>query len=124
MSSAQVTKTIPTLTSASSGADFAARPKIMRRPAQFSSPSPVIIVQAPMLNPPTETNSVMATQSWQDDGRFAIALVVVVVAINLLASMWLVPAAPPHLKPVMTAEREIVPAVTILNEMNPPESYQ
>lgn len=117
---------MPTLTSAPSASDTTARPKIMRRPAQFSSPTPILIVQEPALNTPVDQpheSLTITVKAWQDDGRFALALVLLLMAFNLLVSVWLAPVAS-HVQPVATTTPSVAPAVTILNELNPSESSQ
>ena len=79
-------------------------------------------MQEPALNAPIEITTNTPQKPWQDDGRFAIALVLLLVAVNLLASAWLSPAEP-SAKPVVSPQLK-APAVTILNELNPPESNQ
>ena len=79
-------------------------------------------MQEPALNAPIEITPNTAQKPWQDDGRFAIALVLLLVAINLLASAWLSPAQP-QAKPVVSPQLK-APAVNILNELTPPESNQ
>ena len=61
-------------------------------------------------------------KAWQDDGRFAIALVLLLIALNLLVSVWLAPVL--TIQPVAAPIPQAAPAVTILNELNPPESNQ
>ena len=100
-----------------------ARPKVMRRPPQFSSPTsatrqPATILadqhlDAPALDaamPTTPASSI--TRPWQDDGRFAVALLAIVITVNVMVGMWLVaitkPAADPNqaqaAKPVAGAD--------------------
>ncbi len=127
MSSSVTIKNIPTLTSTSSAADSVVRPKIMRRPAQFSHAEPIVIVQSPSLNTPPEKADIatsIPSKPWQDDGRFAIALVLLLVAVNLLVILWLTPAAPPPAMVHSQTPEAGIPGVTILNELNPPESNQ
>jgi hypothetical protein len=115
---------MPNLSSTSAAGEAAARPKIMRRPPQFSSPTNVIINQEPALNLPSLTQPEVVPLPWQDDGRFAIALVFLLVVINVLAVAWLVPSTPVAKSTFTTTQKAATPVVTILNELNPPESYQ
>jgi len=110
-------------------ADGQARPKIMRRPAQFSTtnaeiiphgilhPMPNITAEAPLLPNPTPE------RSWQDDGRFALTLLAIVISINLALSAWLSGITPTNPTPVANAPAKPM-NVVILNELNPPESNQ
>jgi len=65
------------------------RPKVMRRPANFSAatasrPMPFEPLPADLLpTPPTHA----AARSWQDDGRFGLAMLVVVMMVNLLLTL-------------------------------------
>lgn len=83
-------------TSSNAPADEAGnRPKVLRRPAQFSRKS------APVVAVPDTTPLVVSTPrvakqapvstatAWQEDGRFGVMLIVVVALINLLLSLLL-----------------------------------
>lgn len=73
----------------------------MRRPAQFSSPS-----ASPTNNNTTPDLRLDAAQAapqplgaplprpWQDDPRFAIALLAIVIIVNVALSLWLSPSTP------------------------------
>ncbi len=86
--------------------EFAVRPKVLRRPAHFQSsltesPAPVFIplqqhvaINAEKPAPPF--------RAWQDDGRFAITLLALVIGVNLLVSAWLAAISPLPLKPTAT----------------------
>jgi hypothetical protein len=89
--------------------DSTARPKISKRPAQFSSPAarassvtalaPLLTPEAPMSAPATAAS---AHKPWQDDGRFAVALLTIVLLVNLIVSYWLsqVQPATPQKNPI------------------------
>lgn len=82
-----------------------ARPKVLRRPTQFSGSTPVtedlraestsdVVIAAFPLTERTQTKKPQATRpfahrAWQDDGRFAITLLAVVVIVNTVLAMWL-----------------------------------
>lgn len=76
------------------------KPKILRRPAQFSSPaSAPLASNTPDLR--IDTSQAMPQQTtantprpWQDDPRFAIALLTIVIAVNVALSFWLAPSTP------------------------------
>lgn len=75
----------------------AARPKVMRRPAHFAGSAPETSNVVPMavmrvepLIPETTPALIPAvTHSWQDDGRFGIALIALLLLINSTAILWL-----------------------------------
>lgn len=75
-----------------------ARPKLLRRPAQFSAPTDAPgsteIVLHPTLSLPTPIESTPAppARSWQDDGRFGFLMLAIVLVTNLVLMAWL-----PHL---------------------------
>ncbi len=82
-----------------------ARPKLLRRPAQFSSPvtptqaiptppSTELTAQpVPALPTPLEFSIPSTTgRSWQDDGRFGVMMIAIVLLTNLVLMLWL-----PHL---------------------------
>jgi hypothetical protein len=98
-----------------------ARPKVMRRPAQFSSSrSPTTSPNAPVtgainlqdtridstplpqLSPPAP-----ATKLWQDDARFGIAMLTIVVLVNLALILWL-----PHMRTTLAPIAPITPIIT------------
>lgn len=94
---AQLVKPLPT-------AEPLARPKVMRRPTQFSSaPAPVFTPPpAPTPNladerlPEPKSTLPAATpapRGWQDDARFGLLLVLTLVVVNAALMLWL-----PHLK--------------------------
>lgn len=73
----------------------------MRRPAQFSSPtsSSTNNITTPDLRLDTAQVAPQALGSpmprpWQDDPRFAIALLTIVILVNVALSLWLSPATP------------------------------
>lgn len=78
-------------------ADGSVRPKVMRRPAQFASkalpaqPLPALLTQTDAAEP---TKTALHTRAWQDDGRFAITLLAIVILINVVVSAWLSAIAP------------------------------
>lgn len=76
------------------------KPKILRRPAQFSSPAaPSHDRATPDLRLDTAAPAAPLTTSplprpWQDDPRFAIALLTIIIVVNLALSLWLSPGSP------------------------------
>ncbi len=103
----------------------------MRRPAQFSTTQaeiishslprhqPHIAAEAPPITSPAPE------RPWQDDGRFAITLLILVIAINLVLSTWLTGIPRTTTPPVVASDVTTKPtAPVILNELNPPESNQ
>lgn len=76
------------------------KPKILRRPAQFSSPAapshdsatPDLRLNAPPLASQHATTSL--PRPWQDDPRFAIALLAIIIIVNVALSLWLSPRSP------------------------------
>jgi hypothetical protein len=78
------------------------RPKVMRRPAQFASraitpqPLPALLTQ---VDAPTNTKTVLHTRAWQDDGRFAMTLLAIIIVINVAVSAWLSAMTPLSLTP-------------------------
>lgn len=76
----------------------AARPKVMRRPAQFSKAAPPAMADTPHLPIPVAPEPpaprAMRSHPWQEDGRFGLALVAILLAVNLALMLWL-----PHLVP-------------------------
>jgi hypothetical protein len=68
-----------------------ARPKIMRRPAQFSGSLPAAIPALPAIAAaPTKPETAPTRPAWQDDGRFGVALVLSILVVNI-ALMILLP---------------------------------
>lgn len=90
-----------------------ARPKVLRRPAQFSQPAtpahpklqpPIDIrLDAPARDTPTAAAPI-AQRNWQDDGRFAVALLAIIIMVNVIVGVWLTRMAP--------AEAPVTPATT------------
>ena len=74
-------------------AENAMRPKVLRRPAQFSSPattSKVVSLPGTRQELPIERPSVTPSpRIWQDDGQFGIALIVLLLLVNGAAAFWL-----------------------------------
>ena len=73
----------------STTADTISRPKIMRRPATFSStahsnPLPFELLK---ISPIVEHVASSHLRPWQDDGRFGMTLLVIVVVINLVLAL-------------------------------------
>ena len=74
-------------------AESAMRPKVLRRPAQFSAPAAASNVvslpgtrqELPMERPPVAPSP----RVWQDDGHFGIALMVLLLVVNGAAALWL-----------------------------------
>ncbi len=68
------------------------RPKLSRRPAQFSAPAATLkILPALPLDAATNDRNAPppAHKAWQDDGRFALALLTIVIAMNVAVTFWL-----------------------------------
>ena len=67
------------------------RPKAMRRPAQFASQA--VAAPAPAELAPTTSQAAskpqVVTRPWQDDGRFAMTLLAVIILMNIAVSAWL-----------------------------------
>ena len=101
----------PTLVS-SAPAEAPARPKVLRRPAQFSSSATSNVI-TPIVVPPTtklddmpDVTPVAPRPAWQDDGRFAVMLLAIIILMNVVVVSWLgliTPAAP---KPVITVQQQ------------------
>jgi hypothetical protein len=87
----------PQSASASTGNELAVRPKVLRRPAHFSArplieaPTPALI---PLQHTYTEQKLTPAFRAWQDDGKFAITLLALVIVVNLVVSAWLSAISP------------------------------
>lgn len=118
-------------TTATHASSSVARPKIMRRPAQFSQAAGEIILSDISLKAPSptvaDTASINppASRTWQEDGRFAITLLAIVIGINLILSAWLSPTAnTPSITHTPVATLKTPQQPVILNELNPPESNQ
>lgn len=100
--------------SASVASDNTVRPKVMRRPAQFSptSASPTITSQALVLamDPPAEKPA--RSPAWQDDMRFAIALLAIIIFVNLAVMFWLsrMPAQTPEVTRITQSTNSDDPA--------------
>lgn len=70
-----------------------AKPKVMRRPSQFSSatpakiqaPTPVVepMLFAPLTPAQPAVTTIHEPSPWQNDGRFALALLVIVLVVNV-----------------------------------------
>jgi hypothetical protein len=76
----------------SSSPESLAKPKVMRRPAQFSGSLSPAITDIDITPPPAPSRSVAAIATgqpaqeslpWQHDGRFALALLAVVLFVNV-----------------------------------------
>lgn len=88
--------------------ETSAKPKVLRRPAQFSrkgaatpeQPAPHLAEAAlptmPHVSPRMPTASVTSPH-WQEDGRFGMTMVAVVLAVNVLLSL-LLPLVNPHVR--------------------------
>ena len=101
-----------------------ARPKTMRRPAHFShsehplAPATVnLALVAPTATPQRVGTDKTAptTRPWQDDGRFAVILLALVIAVNVVVIAWLGAVHPPA--PVVVEHHEVEknPAVHLLD---------
>jgi hypothetical protein len=84
----------PRITSAEAEATHTSKPKILRRPPQFSEPS----TEAGRLTPhaPAPDAAIdaatMPLSRWQEDARFAVVLLVVISVLNLILYGWLADA--------------------------------
>ena len=82
--------------------DAGVRPKVMRRPAQFANkaittqPLPTLLTQADGAD---NTKAIPHARAWQDDGRFAITLLAIVIIINIAVSAWLSALDPAPISP-------------------------
>lgn len=87
----------------------AARPKIMRRPAHFSGP-PTQDTPTPPPTTPAKAASAPITvgmRPWQEDGRFGLALVVILLMVNLGLMLWL-PRLQPRATPVDSVAMPVI----------------
>ena len=93
---------VPTLVEPSTAPtpnDGVAKPKVMRRPAQFSKPAarlePALTsdtrIEAEVPSAPTGAPHAPSLRPWQDDARFAVALLTIIMLFNLALSVWLAP---------------------------------
>jgi len=112
---------LPTFTSTSQEPATPARPKVMRRPAHFSdirpapSVAPAIVLPAATTIDENENLSASAplpaavalppSKPWQDDVRFGIAMLTIVVLVNVALMLWL-----PNMRPTN------IPAADVKNE--------
>lgn len=91
---------IPPQAAASAGAELAVRPKVLRRPAHFNTktaieaPVPVLLPLHTATSQAAEKPSPAAFRAWQDDGKFAITLLAIVIVVNLVVSAWLSAISP------------------------------
>lgn len=87
----------PQSVSPSVGNELAVRPKVLRRPAHFSAqslietPEPVLV---PLQYTHDEPKHSPTLRAWQDDGKFAITLLALVIVVNLIVSAWLSAISP------------------------------
>lgn len=103
----EATHIAPPTPSASRETEPQARPKVMRRPAQFGMRATTqslplaaqadthldaMAAAAPSAQAPNAAQA--AARNWPDDGRFAVALLAIVIAVNLLVTAWLQTMAP------------------------------
>lgn len=51
-------------------------------------------LDAPMRDTPASPVTPFTTRHWQDDGRFAVALLAIVIIVNVVVSVWLARMAP------------------------------
>ena len=98
------TITMQPATAREPGTDMAVRPKVLRRPSHFgvqstiAAPMPTFV---PVLtHPATEANAEPVSRAWQDDGRFAAALLAIIIVVNLILSTWLSAISPTPPAPV------------------------
>lgn len=89
-------KTVPASPTANA-TETAARPKVLRRPTQFShkaAPPPAPAISLPPLPaaPPAARPATLPTvigTSWQEDGRFGALLILIVLLVNVLLAFTL-----------------------------------
>lgn len=81
-----------------SKSELMVRPKVMRRPAQFSVVEKLPpIPPAPLMLVPHNAPAIIAApqaRPWQDDGRFALVLLGLIIFMNLAVIAWLSALAP------------------------------
>ncbi len=106
---------LPAFTSTPAETAAPVRPKVMRRPAQFTDTRPKTVAPSIVLPPSAETeenenlaisvpitaNTAPATKTWQDDVRFGIVMLTIVVLVNLALMAWL-----PQMRPVAVPAAE------------------
>ena len=117
----------PQATAPAPGAELAVRPKVLRRPAHFNakaaplagpgeSAAPVLVSLPfqPVL--PQPEKPVPAFRAWQDDGKFAITLLALVILVNLAVSAWLAAISPDKaIAPTAPVASVAAPAVHVLD---------
>jgi hypothetical protein len=89
----------PQATTPTAGTELAVRPKVLRRPAHFNAKANPIASPAPVLVPMQSVPQAMeksapAFRAWQDDGKFAITLLALVILVNVIVSTWLAAITP------------------------------
>lgn len=89
----------PQATTPSPGNELAVRPKVLRRPAHFNAKTTMIESPAPVLVPVqfmqhTAEKPTPVFRAWQDDGKFAVTLLGIIIVVNLLVSTWLAAISP------------------------------
>ena len=85
--------------------EASAKPKVLRRPAQFSRKAALPVepaaphladIPVPAMAPRSHA-ATPATPHWQEDGRFGMTMVAVVLVVNVLLSL-LLPLVNPHVR--------------------------
>lgn len=100
------------------GNELAVRPKVLRRPAHFSAqslaeaPEPVLIS---LQHTHAEQKHTPAFRAWQDDGKFAITLLALVIVVNLVVSTWLSAISPASTTETSTSLDTTPAAVHVLD---------
>ena len=91
------------------------RPKTLKRPAQFSVPPPPLL-PLPIAKDLSEPLPALAPASlaWQDDGRFAVPLLAIILVLNIAVGYWL--AAPDRMI------KQIMPVDTLSSQTPIPSS--
>lgn len=97
-----------------SGSSASVHPKILKRPPQFSSrlrqesaaPDNMRITQ----DEPPEPPPTIMPLAWQNDGRFAVTLLAIIIVMNIALSYWLaqISTRPHNSRPATTDETGIV----------------
>ncbi len=128
-------ETLPTFTSTQQEVAVPARPKVMRRPAQFTdmrpapSVAPSIVMPAPSAidenedlsqhttaAPATAATAASTNKPWQDDVRFGIAMLTIVVLVNIALMLWL-----PNMRPVTIPAADVEKETTAGAVTTPPD---
>ena len=111
----------PQATTPTPGNELAVRPKVLRRPAHFNAKASIVEpASAPILVPfqpvpPAAEKTAPAFRAWQDDGKFAITLLTLVILVNIAVSAWLAAISPEKAVTAQSAPIAAAPAVHVLD---------